>query len=160
MGKDKIVVLSDNNSIIYASVEALITDLRQIIDEARNHVAATANYELTMMYWHVGERINRDVLGNERAAYGEQIVATVSRQLQVEYGKAGFTEKNVRRMAQIASLFPDEKIVSQIATKLSWSHFIEVLPLKDVLQREFYLTLASNQHWSVRRLRKEIDGII
>lgn len=52
-------------------VGILMNDLRQIIDEARIHVASTANYELTMMYWHIGERINRDVLGNERADYGK-----------------------------------------------------------------------------------------
>ena len=65
----------------------LMSDLRQIIDEARIHVASTANYELTMMYF--GERINRDVLGNERAEYGKQIVATVSRQLQNIYEHKG-----------------------------------------------------------------------
>ena len=67
----------------------LMSDLRQIIDEARIHVASTANYELTMMYWHIGERINRDVLRNERAEYGKQIVATMSRQLQNIYGHKG-----------------------------------------------------------------------
>ena len=46
-------------------------DLRQIVDQARIHVAATANYELTMMYWHIGERINREVLDNQRAEYGK-----------------------------------------------------------------------------------------
>ena len=67
----------------------LMSDLRQIIDEARIHVASTANYELTMMYWHIGERINPVVLGNERADYGKHIVATVSRQLQNIYGHKG-----------------------------------------------------------------------
>ena len=61
-----------------AVVGNLMSDLRQIIDEARIHVASTANYELTMMFWHIGERINRDVLGNERAEYGKQIVATIT----------------------------------------------------------------------------------
>ena len=46
------------------ATESLIRDLRHIIEQARGHVAATANYEQTMMYWHIGERINRDVLGN------------------------------------------------------------------------------------------------
>ena len=59
----------------------LLGDLRKIIDSARSHVAATANYELTAMYWHIGDRINRDVLNNARAEYGKQIVATVARQL-------------------------------------------------------------------------------
>ena len=59
----------------------LINDLRQIIDSARSRVAATANYELTAMYWHIGNRINSDVLNNARAEYSKQIVATVARQL-------------------------------------------------------------------------------
>ena len=64
---------------------SLITDLRQIIEQARNRVAATANYALSIMYWHIGERINREVLGNQRADYGKQIVASVSRQLREEF---------------------------------------------------------------------------
>lgn len=143
-----------------AVVENLMTDLRQIIDEARIHVASTANYELTMMYWHIGERINRVVLGNERATYGKQIVPQVATQLQALYGSKGFEIRNVRRMMQFAQQIKEEKIVSQLATKLSWSHFIEVLSLKDELQKEFYLTLAANELWGRNRLRKEIDGML
>lgn len=113
--------------------QSLIKDLRQIIEQARGHVAATANYELTMMYWHIGARINRDVLGNQRAEYGKQIVSTVSTELQKEYGKKGFESRSIRRMMQFAQLFPDEQIVSQAATQLTWSHFVEVLPLKNAL---------------------------
>lgn len=71
--------------------KSLIQDLRHIIEQARGHVAATANYALSMMYWHIGERINREVLGNQRAEYGKQIVASVARQLQEEYGKIEIT---------------------------------------------------------------------
>ena len=52
-----------------------------------------------------------EVLGSERAAYGEQIVATLSRQLVADYGR-GYTEKNLRRMIQFAEAFPDEEIVA------------------------------------------------
>ena len=135
-------------------------DLRQIVDQARIHVAATANYELTMMYWHIGERINLEVLDNQRAEYGKQIVATVARQLQDEYGKKGFDEKSIRRMMQFANLFPDEQIVAPLARQLSWSHFQIVMPIKDNLQREFYMTMAASQNWSKRMLQKEIDGML
>jgi len=138
----------------------LLYDLRQIINQARMTVASTANYELTMMYWHIGERINRDVLGNQRAEYGKQIVSALSTQLQEEYGTKGFEPRNIRRMMQFAQNFPDKQIVSPLATKLSWSHIIEVLPLKEPLQSEFYLTMASVQRWSTKQLRKEIDGML
>ena len=129
----------------------LISDLRQIIENAQGRVASTANSELTMMYWHIGNRINHDVLGNERAAYGKQIVSMVSTQLQDMYGTKGFEPRSIRRMMQFASKFTDERFVSTVSTKLSWSHIIEILPLKDSLQCEFYLTMAYSQRWGVRR---------
>lgn len=152
----------ENEIVKMASGEqqSLIKDLRQIIEQARGHVAATANYELTMMYWHIGARINRDVLGNQRAEYGKQIVSAVSRQLQAEFGQKGFESRSIRRMMQFAQLFPDEQIVSQAATQLTWSHFVEVLPLKNALAREFYITLAVSERWGRNRLRKEIDGML
>ena len=153
--------MKKNKAIVSTVVaESLMQDLRQIIEQARGQVAATANYELTMMYWHIGERINREVLGNQRAEYGKQIVATMSRQLQEEYNTKGFDEKNIRRMMQFVLFFPDSQIVATLSRQLSWSHFVEVIPLKDDLQREFYLTLAASEKWSVRHLRKEIDGML
>lgn len=138
----------------------LLNDLRKIIDTARQHVAITANQELTMMYWHIGNRINSEVLGNERAEYGKQIVSTVATQLQEEYGTKGFEERTVRRMMQFAQTFPDFQIVSTLLSKLSWSHFLIVMTLKDELQREFYLTMAANERWSVRTLQAKIDGML
>ena len=138
----------------------LLGDLRKIIDTARSHVAATANYELTAMYWHIGDRINRDVLNNERAEYGKQIVSTLSTQLQQEYGTKGFDEKSIRRMMQFAQTFPDFQIVAPLARKLSWPHFQIVMPIKDALQREFYLTMAATERWSRRTLQAKIDGML
>ena len=153
--------IEQNNRIVSNELpQSLIQDLRQIIEQARGHVATTANYAQTMMYWHIGERINRDVLENKRAEYGKQIVAQVARQLQDEYGKKGFDEKSIRRMMQFSTLFPDSQIVAQLARQLFWSHFVEVLPLKDPLQREFYITLAASEKWGRDRLRKEIDDML
>ena len=153
-------LMVDSKSIQSNNLMPLVDDLRQIINQARNRVAVNVNAELTLMYWHIGERINREVLGNERATYGKQIVATVSRQLQEEFGTKGLDAKSIRRMMQFASLFPEFQIVATLSRQLQWSHFVEVIPLKDDLQREFYLTLAASERWSIRQLRKEIDGML
>ena len=116
----------NNKDIIplqHTSIAPLVEDLRQIINQSRSRVAANVNAELTLMYWHIGERINREVLDNQRAEYGKQIVASVARQLQKEYGSKGFDEKSIRRMMQFAQEFPKEQIVSQAATLLTWLHF-------------------------------------
>ena len=142
-----------------ASID-LVNDLRKIIDSTRQRVAVGANAELTMMYWHIGERINRDVLGNQRAEYGRRIVSKVAEQLQETYGSKGFDEKSIRRMMQFAQRFPSMNIVAPLARQLSWSHFLIVMPLKDELQREFYLTMAASERWSKRTLQDKIDGML
>ena len=151
----------NNNQLLPSdSVLPLIQDLRQIIENARNQVASTANVELTMMYWRIGERINRDVLGNQRARYGKQVVSQVASLLQQDYGSKGFEERTIRRMMQFAQTFPDLEILSPLVSKLSWTHFLIVMPLRDDLQREFYLTMAATERWSKRTLQAQIDGML
>jgi hypothetical protein len=69
------------NDRVSAVSPALIEDIRQIIGEARRSVATTVNAGLTLLYWRIGKRIVDEVLGKERAAYGQQIVVSVARQL-------------------------------------------------------------------------------
>jgi predicted nuclease of restriction endonuclease-like (RecB) superfamily len=142
-----------NNSKLFADVCVLI-------NEARSHVASTANSAMTLLYWRIGKRINTELLEGKRAAYGEQIVSQLATQLQQTYGKKGFELRSIRRMMQCADLFPDIQIVSQAATLLSWSHFVELLPLKEEIKREFYLTMAMNERWGRDTLRAKIDGML
>jgi hypothetical protein len=72
-----------------------------------------------------------------RAAYGKQILVTVSQELRAEFGD-GFTLRSLYSSIQFFELFPDEAIVSTLSAQLRWSHFMELLPLKDALARDFY----------------------
>ena len=148
------------NMDIISNKNQLFSDICRIIESARERVAVKANVELTLMYWHIGHRINTDILGNQRAEYGKQIVVTLSRQLKEIYDIKGLDEKNIRRMMQFAEEFPDLQIVTPLMTKLTWSHFVNVLPIKDNIAREFYITMASAKMWSVRVLRDKIDGML
>jgi predicted nuclease of restriction endonuclease-like (RecB) superfamily len=79
--------------------------------------------------------------------------------LSAEYG-AGFAEKNLRRMMRFYEVFPDQQIVASLMRQLSWTHFLELFPLKDPLQREFYAEMCRVQGWSVRALRGKISGML
>ncbi len=136
---------------------ALLGELRQLIEQARQHVAQTANSTLTMLYWRMGARIQREVLKDGRAGYGEQIVTTLSTQLVREYGQ-GFGLRSLRRLIQFAEAFPDEPIVATLSRQLSWSHFVEILPLKKPLEREFYAEMCRMGRWRVRTLCERIGG--
>ncbi len=141
------------------SVDRLLGDIRSLIEQARQQVARTVNAGMVALYWHIGKRIREDILHEQRAEYGEQIVQTVSAQLTVEYGR-GYTEKGVRRMIQFAEIFPDEQIVATLWRQLSWSHFREILPLEDPLKRDFYAEMCRIERWSVRTLRQKIDRFL
>jgi predicted nuclease of restriction endonuclease-like (RecB) superfamily len=134
-------------------------DIRGLIAAARERTAQAVNTGLVALYWNIGRRIRQDVLKEERAGYGERIVSTLGRQLSREYGP-GFDEKNIQRMIQFVSTFPDSRIVVTLSRQLGWSHFVAILPLKDRLQREFYAEMCRVERWSVRILRRKIQGML
>ncbi|TRZ52628.1 DUF1016 family protein [bacterium] len=105
----------------------LLEDLRRMIEETRQGVAATVNAALSLLYWRVGKRIKEEILQGERAEYGKEILATLSQELVRDYGN-GFGEKNMRRMIQFAEVFPDERIVVSLIRQLSWTHFKKFTP--------------------------------
>lgn len=137
----------------------LLQDLRAMIEQARQFVATAINTRLTTLYWRMGYRIHSEILEEKRAGYGEEIVATLSHQLTKDYGQ-GFTITGLRRMVKFAELFPDEQIVATLSHQLSWSHFVELLPLKDSLKRDFYAEICRIEQWNVRTLRKRIDSML
>lgn len=136
--------------------KSLFSDLSHIIEQGKRQVVAQVNSTLTLTYWHIGKKINEHVLQNERAEYGEKVVATISRQLEVKYGRS-YTLRNVRRMMQFADVFPDIQIVSSLMSQLSWTHFLELLPLKTMDQRSFYAQKIVTERWSVRQTRHQIE---
>jgi predicted nuclease of restriction endonuclease-like (RecB) superfamily len=84
---------------------------------------------------------------------------TLSAKLRPEFGE-GFSARNLARMVQFAEAFTDPQIVAALARHLGWSHFVELLPLKDSLQRDFYAELCRLERWSVRTLRDKIGGLL
>ncbi len=135
----------------------LLIELRGLIEQARQHVAQSANSTLTLLYWKVGARIRREVLSDGRAEYGTQILATLSQELVQDYGK-GFNPSALTRMVKFSEMFPDENIVATLSQQLSWSHFVELLPLDKPLQRDFYAEMCRIERWSVRTLRERIGS--
>ena len=142
-----------------AAPPALLGDIRALIEASRQRVASAVNAELTLLFWRIGQRIHTEVLAGQRAGYGDEILPTLAAQLVRDYGRS-FADKNLRRMVQFAATFSDEPIVVTLSRQLSWSHFVALLPLKDPLQRDYYVQMASAERWSVRTLRERIDSML
>ena len=139
--------------------KALLKDLRELIETARQDVARQVNSALVLLYWRIGQRIHQDILKEKRAEYGEQIVATLSKQLVVEFGN-GYSRPNLFRMIRFAEVFPDEQIVSTLSRQLGWSHFRLIIYLDDDLKRDFYAEMCRIECWSTRTLEKKISGML
>ena len=137
---------------------ALVGDVKQLIDEARQRVAASVNAELTLLYWRIGKRIQTEVLGGERAEYGKQVLVRLSKALIQEYGK-GWGEKQLRHCLQAAEILPEE-IVYTVCRQLSWSHLRLLIYTEDDLKRSFYLEMAAMERWSVRQLSERIQSML
>lgn len=136
----------------------LLNTIKNIVLESKSKAIQTTNSILTMMHWEIGNKINQEVLNCSRADYGKAIVVTVSRELQKEFGNT-FEEKNLRRMIQFATIFEKEKVVS-LVRELSWSHFLVILPIKDEIQRDFYIQMCKNERWSVRVFRDRVNSML
>jgi predicted nuclease of restriction endonuclease-like (RecB) superfamily len=134
----------------------LFSDLARIIEQGRNEVARQVNSTLTLVYWQVGKKINEHILNNQRAEYAGEIVSTVSTQLKKNFGKS-FELRNLRRMMQFAEVFPDVEIVVPLSRQLTWSHFVELLPLKNNDARLYYANKIEENRWSIRETRKQIE---
>jgi len=134
----------------------LLTDLSQLIEQGKEKIAVQVNSTMTLVYWQIGKRINEDILQNERAEYGKEIVKEIANKLTTRYGRS-FVVVNLRRMMQFASVFYDFEIVVPLARQLSWSHFIILIPIESEDKRLFYAQKTTEETWGKRELRHQIE---
>jgi len=136
--------------------DALVADLRRIIDEGRGRAAAAINTEIVQTYWKIGERIIQEEQGGvERAGYGDRLLAQLGRLLSAEHGRA-FGQRNLYFMRQFYLAYP---IVNALRTQLTWTHYRTLMRLPDD-QRAFYEGLVVTGRWSSRELEKQINSML
>jgi predicted nuclease of restriction endonuclease-like (RecB) superfamily len=130
----------------------LFNEITEMIEQCRRAVYKHANGATALLFWNIGKRVNEDILNSKRAEYGKQVVGSLAAELSARYGRS-YELRNLRRMMQ----FPDLEIVSPLATQLTWSHIIEILPIKTAEARLFYLCEAANNQLGKRGLREMIS---
>ena len=140
-------------------ITPVFTELKTLIEQSKQDVAVSVNATMSMLYWQIGRRINKEILQEKRAEYGKQIIATLSNRLTEEYGR-GWSEKQLRHCTQFAMVFPDKAIVSTLWRQLSWSHIKQVIYIEDPLKREFYTEICKLEKWSVRTFSERIKSML
>ncbi len=100
-------------------------------------------------YYEIGR-----LLSEAGGKYGDNIIGEYSKRLIIEVGRK-FNRRTLFRMKQFYNMFSDEK-VSQLATQLSWSHYIELLPLNNVDEVRYYIDICRKQRIGRNLLREKI----
>lgn len=131
-------------------------DIRSILQESRSLVARTVNTAMVAAYWMIGRRIVvEEQRGEDRAAYGEKLLKTLSKDLTAEFGN-GFSYANLKNMRQFYKTYPDP-IGYTLSSQLPWSHNCLIMRVSDPNAREWYLKTAAREQWSVRQLERNIN---
>lgn len=150
MGKGKEIVQENTEMLLFS-------DVCGIIDNGRKRIAVYVNSEICLTKWHVGKRIKEDVLYNQRAEYGKQIVKNLAAKLTTKYG-SGWNLRNIQHCLRVAYTFSEEEIVYAVRTQFSWTHIRSLVSVTDPLARQFYMEMCRLEHWDTRTLDAKIDS--
>lgn len=134
----------------------LVSEIRELIASARQHVVQTVNSTMVQTYWHIGRLIvEEEQQGESRAVYGKQQLQRLSGELTREFGK-GFDVTNLRNMRAFYQAFPNR---DALRPELSWTHYRTLLRIENPQAREWYMAEAASQHWSSRALERQISTL-
>ena len=140
----------DNNQL-YAQIADLLIASRQSIVRSVNHT-------MVMTYFKIGKMVvENEQKGNERAAYGKHVLKDISAKLTMQFGK-GFSVENLDRMRFFYKIY-GSAISSTLSTKfnLTWSHYLVLMRMENVDERNFYEIEAAANSWSLREMKRQIN---
>jgi len=140
------------------TITTLYTNIKTIIDTSKQQATIQLNNTMVLSYWEIGRELKDEILKDKRATYGKEVVKKISEKLTLEYGR-GYSRSNLERMMKLYTFF-DKEICATLSHKLSWSHFVEFIKIKDELKREFYITMSVHERWNVRTLRERINSML
>lgn len=137
-------------------INNIFDSIKELVISSRNKVYSAVNTEMLSLYWNIGKAIMEIQQGDERASYGDAVLNRLSEKLTTEFGK-GFSARNLRTMRKFYLIYP---IWQTVSSKLSWSHYLELIKIEEDNKRNFYFNECINTRWSVRELQRQIGSLL
>ena len=152
--------LKEENQAVYLYVQ-----IAEAISKGRSQVVNTANLVMVHTYYEIGRMIVKDEQGGaKRASYGKKVLKFLSVKLSKEFGK-GFSVENLDRMRFFYKSYSIPisstlltKLENKPKFKLSWSHYLVLMRIENVSERQFYEVESSNCNWSLKDLQKQLNS--
>lgn len=134
-------------------------EIKNLLASARENIVSNVNSTMTKTYFLIGKRIvEEEQNGNERAEYGEELIKNLSLRLSKEFGK-GFSKTNLKQMKSFYLAYGKGQTASD-QFKLSWSHYLILMRIENINERNFYEIESIENNWSLRELRRQIDSAL
>lgn len=137
----------------------IFVDIKNIIEVSKKKIVSSINSTITTTYFLIGKRIVEEEQGGvERAEYGKNLIKNLSKKLTENYGK-GFSERNLEQMRKFYLTYSISQTVSA-EFKLSYSHYLTLMRINNIEERNFYEIEAINNGWSLRELKRQMDSAL
>lgn len=137
----------------------IYVEISNLLKESRKSIISSINSKIANTYFLIGKRIvEEEQSGNERAEYGENLIIELSKKLTEEFGK-GFSKRNLWQMKQFYLVYSKVQTVSA-EFKLSWSHYLILMRITNLDERNFYEIEAIENNWSLRELKRQVNSAL
>ena len=134
-------------------------EIRGLLKSARENIVSTINSTMAKTYFLIGKRIvEEEQNGEKRAEYGKKLIKELSKKLTKEFGK-GFSERNLEQMRKFYLAYSIPQTLSA-EFRLSWSHYLILMRMENLDERNFYEIEAIENNWSLRELRRQTDSAL
>ena len=134
-------------------------EIRGLLKSARENIVSKINSTMAKTYFLIGKRIvEEEQNGEKRAEYGKKLIKELSKKLTKEFGK-GFSERNLEQMRKFYLAYSIPQTLSA-EFRLSWSHYLILMRMENLDERNFYEIEAIENNWSLRELRRQIDSAL
>ena len=145
------------NKLSTESMQSLVGEIKQIINDARAHAIRSVDFCRVQMYWAIGQRIvEKEQQGRERADYGTYLIKRLAQEIEPEYG-SGFGERQLKFCRQFYKTYPNG---NALRSQLNWSQYRMLIQIPDPDKREYYELEAVNEGWTGRQLERQINSML
>jgi len=139
--------------------EKFYTQIAELLKNAQKTVINSVNKTIVLTYYEIGKMIvEEEQRGENRAKYGQHLLAELSIKLTSEFGK-GFSVTNIKQMRSFyVSYSKGQKVYDEF--KLSWSHYLKLMRIDDINERRFYEIEAHKNNWSLKEFERQYNSAL
>lgn len=152
--------------------QKFLQNISQILDKARKHAKTAVNLSMVYAYYEIGKMIvEEEQQGENRAAYGKQLLKKLSEYLTEQFGR-GYSVGNLKNIRQFYKVYSSDQIGETLFSQfknlpsvdtgrkffLSWSHYLMLMRMKNVDERHFYEIEAAKNDWSLTELKRQFNS--